>query len=301
MAAFHFVSHFSQPLLSLLFGRYTYKSITELDLSKDIPEYLYHYTSLEALACILEYKTFRFTKLNNLNDPLEGKTRDLNASENLVYCTSWTAHKRDTIPLWKMYSGLDGVRLKMPNDMFTNSKLESANYYNPPNHINKEVNKSDLMTTIQTSSTSKIIIKIDTVFGPDEVEYVDIDNPIEIDVVTKTTRLESQGVVEGCMINLSRVGLYKNDDWAYEKEWRYRLLWNPLFGPGYPIMTANQFCENFKFSEEYIDVQVKQSAIDNIEVILGPKHNASQKILLNALLEKYSANFKIQESSILIK
>lgn len=270
-------------------------------MSKDIPEYLYHYTSFEALACILEKKTFRFTKLNNLNDPLEGKTSDLNASENLAYCTSWTAHKRDTIPLWKMYSGLDGVRIKMPNDMFSKSKLESSNYYNPPNQNGKEVNKSELMTTIETSSTTNKIIQIDTVFGPDKVEYVEIDKPIEIDVVTKIPILEPHGAVEGCMINLSRVGLYKNDDWAYEKEWRYRLLWNPLFGPGYQIMTANQFCEHFKFSEDYIDVPLKQSAIDNIEVMLGPKHTAPQKLLLNALLEKYSENFEILESSILIK
>ncbi|GLR77302.1 DUF2971 domain-containing protein [Aliivibrio sifiae] len=270
-------------------------------MSQKFPEYLYHYTSFEALACILEYKTFRFTKLNNLNDPLEGKTADLNASENLAYCSSWTAHERDTIPLWKMYSGLNGVRLKLPSDLFTNSQIESVSYSNLPRDYNKAVNSAKLIKPIKTYSTARKIIDIDSVFGPDEVEYLDSERPVNIEVVTKTARVEPQGAVEGCMINLTNVGLYKNDDWAYEKEWRYRLLLNPLFGPAYPIMGANEFCEYFKFAEDYIDVPVKQSAIDRIEVMLGPMHSAPQRILLTALLEKYSKNFKITESNIQIK
>jgi hypothetical protein len=200
-----------------------------------------------------------------------------------------------------MYSGLDGIRLKMPCDMFTNRSIKTSNYYSGTNRDGMEVNHAELCKGIKTISTSNAIISLDTIFGPDEIEYVEIDKPLEIDVVTKTIRAEKQGPVEGCYINLSRVGLYKNDDWAYEKEWRYRLLYNPLFGPGYPIVSANEFCKVIRFSEEYIDVPIKQSAIDNIEVMLGPKHSSPQSIILQALLEKYSTNFEIKESGILIK
>jgi len=42
-----------------------------------IPKYLYHYSSIEKLGNIIEHGTIRFTRLDVLNDPLEGLLDDM--------------------------------------------------------------------------------------------------------------------------------------------------------------------------------------------------------------------------------
>ena len=40
------------------------------------PKQIYHYTQINSLALILANKTIRFSALNSVNDPTEGKSAD---------------------------------------------------------------------------------------------------------------------------------------------------------------------------------------------------------------------------------
>ena len=49
-----------------------YKSATEM-YNKELPEYLYHYTSLETLSLILESNKIRLNRLDKVNDLQEAR------------------------------------------------------------------------------------------------------------------------------------------------------------------------------------------------------------------------------------
>ena len=137
----------------------------------EVPEYLYHYTTINSLAMILSTKSFRFTRLNNLNDPKEGVTSDINGSEEMIYCSSWTAHEKDTIPLWKMYTNLIGVRLRMPVNMFCGdnrietSKVESFSYQTSklPEYVMLELDSA--------INGRQTIAPTNKIYGPDRIDY----------------------------------------------------------------------------------------------------------------------------------
>ena len=52
------------------------------------PKYLYHYTSIEALALILSTKTIRFNSLNQVDDLTEGQSKDLKSIGNYFFISS---------------------------------------------------------------------------------------------------------------------------------------------------------------------------------------------------------------------
>lgn len=79
-----------------------------------MPEYLYHYTSIESLVYI-KNRTIRFKSLINVDDMEEVLTRDLGAFGKYFYVSCWSSDDEESIPLWSMYSeGMKGVRIKLP-------------------------------------------------------------------------------------------------------------------------------------------------------------------------------------------
>ncbi len=84
-----------------------------------IPAFLYHYTSVETLLLILKNKTIRFSRLDCLNDPLEGTHLKFKYLNENIYASSWTSEANESLPMWKIYSNLKGVRIKMPIDLFS--------------------------------------------------------------------------------------------------------------------------------------------------------------------------------------
>ena len=86
---------------------------------------LYHYTSIDSLACILKNQTIRFTRLDLLDDLEENIQSSGVTIGSYAFASCWTDDKEESIPLWKMYTenGL-GVCLTLDSDMF-------KDYHNP--------------------------------------------------------------------------------------------------------------------------------------------------------------------------
>lgn len=83
------------------------------------PEFLYHYTSIEALASILKNRTIRFNKLNRVDDVTEGKSHDFDYISEYFFISCWTDLEEESIPFWNMYTpGIKGVRIKLPSSLF---------------------------------------------------------------------------------------------------------------------------------------------------------------------------------------
>ena len=84
-----------------------------------MPEYLYHYTSINTLALILSTKSIKLSPLNSVDDLTETLSADEVNFGQYVFVTCWTSDEEESIPFWKMYTpDMTGVRLKFPKKMF---------------------------------------------------------------------------------------------------------------------------------------------------------------------------------------
>ena len=267
-----------------------------------IPEFLYHYTSIGALALILESRKIRFRRLSLMNDPLEGISEDFQFSPELVYCSSWTANELDNIPLWKLYTDLKGVRLKLPSFMF-----KSDNKKHKRTLRSENLNYLKLLEPIYIKAVNKGIkedIIVDKIFGPNSIIYVNHSNKVE----TKGCVLNLFGALKGedvdfesDFIDFGPVGMYKHRHWEFEQEWRFRITCDILF-PGKKIKASEKYKE-MKFIPDYIDMELKDNIFDSLEILLAPLTNRSDELMVKALCEKYLPDIevKISKSEIRIR
>lgn len=70
---------------------------------------------------ILSKKTFRFSRLDTVDDPDEfsySKAYDINYT-NYIYVACWSNNSNESIPQWKIYgNNQKGVRIALDHDMF---------------------------------------------------------------------------------------------------------------------------------------------------------------------------------------
>src|SRR6056297_1065748 len=98
---------------------YTTDFISNIMGVKELPDYLYHYTSIEVLEKILKNSTLRFSRLDQVNDPMEVKASDIKKAETTIFISCWTDQTEEITTLWERYTkGEFGVRIKMPINMF---------------------------------------------------------------------------------------------------------------------------------------------------------------------------------------
>ena len=262
-----------------------------------LPKKLFHYTSIETLALIIKYKKFRFTRLSLLNDPLEGKSSDLAKTEELVYCSSWSANPIDTIPMWKMYTDLKGVRLSVSSDsIFASSRPSSMQ------NFGSQVSPVTILQepiTVNNVSGHKMPLPIQRVFGPEEVKYLNDIEAQKVKTTQSITDCTSGKPVNRKWIKLDGVGLNKDICWEYEKEWRFRLTTHESTIP--VEQDLEQFVNFLTLEHDFIDVPVSESFWENLEILMGPMCNEGQFVLLESLLNSYGIKANIIRSKIQIK
>ena len=270
---------------------------------------LYHYTSIDCLACILKNKTIRFTRLDLLDDLEENiQSSGVNIG-HYAFASCWTEDKEESIPLWKMYTenGL-GVRLAIDSDMF-------MDYHNPetltllgiklstkdsPLSITKTpledfINPDIMLLPITPSEMSNQIFK--------RVEYVD-------DVYERTKDcvkiIHGENNYSRVFIFHPHVGKYKNKRWAFQKEVRFVIL----------IFPGKQFSSLEKFPTEYeqwlfdvwtknipnkichYDMRLKDEIFNTMEITLSPSMPVSKQIIVEALVNQYAPNAKVSPSKL---
>jgi hypothetical protein len=100
--------------------------ITKMTLK--LPEYLYHYTSINNLSLILDSKRLRFNRLDMVDDLTESISSDLGNFGRFYFVSCWTESSEECIPLWSMYTpNMAGVRIKLPAAMFKKYPVEPQN------------------------------------------------------------------------------------------------------------------------------------------------------------------------------
>ena len=272
----------------------------------DYPEYLYHYTSLETLALILENRTLCLNNLTCVDDMDEAETADMGKFGRFVNVSCWTSDKKESIPLWKMYTpDMHGVRIKLPPFPFKKYTYHKGEYFfsdskDAETYINVERVYNDNRAIIVADQPRLI-----------KVEYTDDLSLLfpKIETVSLTPDPITGKVNYSINFSYLTVGKYKMTTWEFQKEWRYIMTC-------IPVGMQEAGSKTFKLQRELLTrlkdpsqkapyekffLDLDENAVQEMEVLFGPRMTDAEKILTKALLEKHGLAGRYSESSLRIR
>lgn len=265
----------------------------------NVPKTLFHYTSLENLALILENRTIRLFPLTTLDDPEEQLTADNSAIASRVFVSCWTDDKAESIPMWKLYTKLDsGIRIEMNNDpfvryMYTEEEVKEILGNIPNEGVAGQLHFLPLELLLEQMCVSHLTGEnvLNRIYYTDDEEYI-----------RPTIATVENGQLH---IATDKIGRYKNEYWDFQREWRYILVFSPLSLRDLPHLdiassiAADAMNRNPGFrSMPFYDLHLRQDAIRSMRITTSPKMSPGNKLLLQGLLERMGLETNIQESDL---
>ena len=252
-------------------------------------EYLYHYTNLSSLAMILKTKTLRLNSLKNMDDAEEVKTKNSDFLGKYCFVSSWTDDENESIPLWNLYTyNMTGIRIKMCKNPFVFEQTKLY-YYEDLNRIfdipfAKEImHKNNLYYYPNLPLLRKVnYTKDENLIFPEPINYLHKNSDGTFDIT-------------GNFIDINK---YKRDSWQFQNEWRYGLLFFPHDAQGRLKMQLEVNANDMPFW--HIDLPLSDEALNDIEIVTGPRMTEGDKILLKSLIDTYCPSAIIKDSQLKI-
>ena len=261
-------------------------------MSPPVPQYLYHYTSIEALSQILATRQLRLSRLDKVDDLSEGETEDFGWSGHYIFVSCWTDLVEESLPFWSMYTTpRSAVRIKLPFLML-------ADY-----HVERHDPQTNGHIVLPGSPMPE-----ERIFGADytvlpyrrdtwhKITYTDDKELLKPKVLT-------HGSAPG--IAIGKLGLYKSLAWQFQSEYRYMAIVFP-FSIGDLKSTddierlvkeaSHAVWTKKPLGMECISVDLDKSALAGIEVTLGPRCTEGAETIVRALLEKYAPTGRLKRS-----
>lgn len=239
---------------------------------------LFHYTSIESLALILKNRTIRFNRLDcvdDLEESMYGSGPNNIKLGQYQFVSCWTKDSEENLALWKMYTNNKGVRICLDSDMFiTYPILESTaiSYFEKPMAFGEDYMLTPVMNIAQLY----------------DVQYVS----------------DVKGVIKSLMdkkgnTNTKDVGLYKKRQWQFQKESRFKVVLLPidkslcgghedvysLVSTTFPAIEIGK-----PITRRYMDLPLKDGALDKIEVMMGPETNEADRYIVERLLCEFNGS-----------
>lgn len=117
------------------------------------PEFLYHYTSLETLALILNNRTLCFNNLLYVDDIEEAESKDMGRFGKYINVSCWTDDAEEKIALWNLYTpNMHGIRIKLPVFPFKKYHFRTGEY-----HLTQDVDTYIDMEKLYREDTGAIV------------------------------------------------------------------------------------------------------------------------------------------------
>lgn len=255
---------------------------------------IYHYTSIETLALILKSKSIRFNRLDNVDDLEESMYGSGPKNQNLskyIFVSCWTKSEEENLALWKMYAGYNGIRIGLDENLFVsypNTPFDTIeSFYKEIFHFGPDY------CAAQQNNLTK----------PEEVKYIDSPRIAVNDLVCISGNTLS--------IKTSNWGLVKSKEWAIQQESRFRIQALPLnyaYVKSYSAASLNTM-DRMKLTEAIIEVipaivrsieedykpqtselfmPIKDDALNNMEIMMGPQTSDAQRLIVEALVQDLS-------------
>lgn len=239
---------------------------------------VYHYTSIGALAMILSRKTFRFSRLDTVDDPDEysyPQTYGINPAE-YIYVACWSNNPSESVPQWKIYgNNQKGIRISLDNDMFPITSVEIEKGRMVPYLMSDDFfSKKDYMASlpyVYEHTQHEFFKAVDCVDDPKkemESEYIKV------------------GKKTGTSIG--KIGVCKNHDWHFLNEYRFRICVVPKSKYTDRVTPFDvAFRDKTPYKEKYVDLPIIDSVFQKMEITLGPKVGPDGETIVKALMSKY--------------
>lgn len=255
---------------------------------------IYHYTSIETLALILKSKSIRFNRLDNVDDLEESMYGSGPKNQNLskyIFVSCWTKSEEENLALWKMYAGYNGIRIGLDENLFVsypNTPFDTIeSFYKDIFHFGPDY------CAAQQNNLTK----------PEEVKYIDSPRFAVNDLVCISGNTFS--------IKTSNWGLVKSKEWGIQQESRFRIQALPLnyaYVKSYSAESLNAM-DRMKLTEAIIEVipaivrsieedykpqtselfmPIKDDALNNMEIMMGPQTSDAQRLIVEALVQDLS-------------
>ncbi|WHF51786.1 hypothetical protein QGN23_00565 [Chryseobacterium gotjawalense] len=252
-------------------------------------DFIYHYTSIETLALILEGKKIKFSSLENMDDLNESQFSDEDdinfSSHTLISC--WTKNDEENLAFWKMYTpDMKGVRIKIPRHIFENYIfLTDDVVYVDPNTLIIE----SLVPKSECFNENYWIIPFKGNLV--EVVYTEDDDLLRPKIYDKETEL----------VSFSKVAKYKSTIWQFQQEIRFKLTVLPTKDKnGNNLNPLNDFKrimhEKIRAPFAHYFLEMRNEAFEKMEITLGPKCTLAEEIIVQSLLDKFNPNAKIEQN-----
>lgn len=246
---------------------------------------IYHYTSIDTLALIIKNQNIRFNRLDFVDDREEALYGSGPTNINLgqyTFVSCWTRDSKENLALWNMYTKNKGVRIGLDEDMFVT--------YNVNEHFESFFNNTfDVIGNAMVSPYTNESKLYDVVY---------VDN-VEEHMKNMVERIGETGA----WIKTDKMGLFKKDEWSFQKECRFKINVNPI-NPNYIDNTKSKsdldklsatmcalgpsIATNTPVNFNHIDITLKKNKLDCIEVMMGPMTTEDDKITVEHLLAKFS-------------
>ncbi|WP_422356221.1 DUF2971 domain-containing protein [Roseivirga pacifica] len=258
---------------------------------------IFHYTSIENLALILESKKIRFNRLDNVDDVLESSEyKELNFSKYL-FVSCWTENPEENIALWNMYThNMKGVRIGLSNPPFR-MKLVNEKSDSPIPIIGEKF----LPLTIQECFGKDYFIF--PFFSNSEMFYKHIEylNREELEerfkkIVTINKNSDDTQTASVIVRDLAKL---KHERWNFQEESRFVLLiTHPLKSPFNTHEMIQQLFIEKTLPFSSFDLELDETLFKNMEIVLGPNCSQAEKLIVKALAEKYGIKQPVKESAL---
>jgi hypothetical protein len=259
---------------------------------KRTPEWLYHYTSVETFLKILESKKVLFNRLDRVLDLTEGRSPDLGPLGIYQFVSCWTECPDESLTLWGFYpSGLSGLRIGLPRDMFETYEQASDRYRG----LTMERGLPHVLPLDERIRDDLLVGPVPPEF-PHQMLYTDDADLLAPNVAERPDTVE-----------FGKLGVCKASDWAFEQEWRFRLFVMPHpipadrdFGsPTFAVTVAPRVLEIFnsrRVRDTHLFCSINRSALEQMEVLLGPCTGTEERRSVEQALQTWNPSSTLSVS-----
>ena len=252
---------------------------------------LFHYTTIDTLALILNNRSIKFNRLDQLDDKTECEAfSDFNPLR-YIFSSSFTDDPNENIALWKMYADMErGVRLE----------FESSTMFSPKSTpLSKHSITGSLPTSIYTAIKSSDIINEDFILVFWEpLEDHSLGQGIylrKINYINNIKDIYSSLIRTSPSISYSprEFGYLKSTYWQFQREVRLLIYTFPN------ASCQEEFNKIILYRRElkttFILVPLSKFAIDNLNIVLSPKAPEASRLIVESLTRGLE-NVSIQDS-----
>lgn len=271
-------------------GFYTDDFMFDVMGIEELPSALYQYTSLASLEKIIASRTLRFSRLDTVNDPEEAMASDVALAASSVFVSCWSGTEAEQIPMWSMYGqNFSGLRVRLPSNMFVGRKKPMI------------FEKGGALITVESwYSINRMPPAMSTnscaIIGPNKIYYSD-------DPAYRNRPLvyRHDGTAHFYPYDL---GMVKGTHWSYEQEWRFKiaaLSFESQFPDDEYFNGVTLDFETYPVEAEALFIPLAPSAIDELEVMIGPKADSATCSEVERILAEHAPRATLVHSRIQIR